>query len=341
MAQRVFNKIQTGEQSGTYDAPGSAVAATVIIPGAVATWPKLDRAAGWPEEDRGRNARNAAGRMHYGARGVTFGLSAEARFADLPYFLEGHWAGDVAPSGAGPYVHTYDLEVGAPTIKPRTWQMGSETAQDQWAIRSVLIDELTLGFEDLAAPGFQPWTVEASCVGVDRTSTALTAALSPLAAVMESMQGLYSTLAEGTTATAFASLAELSTSLIAYSVTSQRHLVLLPYGGTTDLAAGFGFTEMTTATVTAKVKVGATAKSDFHDIYLTAGGIGSERRWRIAVDGQGNSATTLDHRIGITNVEPDERSGEGVYLIEGELVDDSTLDALATLAVTNDSSTLT
>src|SRR3990167_7943281 len=123
MAQRVFTKIQTGEQSGTFSAPGSAVAATVIVPGAVATWPKLDRGAGWPEEDRGRNARNAAGRMHYGARGVNFGLSCEARFADLQYFLEGHWAGDIAPTGTGPYVYVTDLEAGSPTIKPRTWEM--------------------------------------------------------------------------------------------------------------------------------------------------------------------------------------------------------------------------
>ena len=336
MAQRVFTKIQTGEQTGTFAAPGSAVAATVIIPGAVATWPTLDRGAGWPEEGRGRNARNAAGRMHYGARGATFGLSAEARFADLQYFLEGHWAGNIAPTGVGPYVYVTDLEAGSPTIQPRTWQMGSETAQDQWAIRSVLIDELTIGFDDLAAPGFNPWTVEASCLGVDRTSTALTAALSPLAATMETMQGLYSILSEGTTATAFAALAELTTSLIGFKITSQRHLVLLPYGGTTDLAASFGFTEQTTATVTAKIKVGATSLTDFHDIYLTAGGIGSERRWRIRCDGSGNNVADLDLRVGITKVEPDERSGEGVYTVEAELIDDSTLDALATLSITND-----
>jgi len=340
LAERVFNKIQTGEQSGTWAAPVAAVAATVIIPGAVAPWPAVDRGSGWPEEDRGRNARNSAGRMHHGARGVTFGLSGEVRFADLQYLLEGHWQGDIIPTGAGPYVYTTDLEAGSPTIQPRTWQMGSETAQDQWAVRSVLIDELTIGFDDLAAPGFNPWTVEASCLAVDRTSTALTAALSPLAATMETMQGLYSTLAEGTTGTAFASLAELTASLVAFKITSQRHLVLLPYGGTSDLAAGFGFTEMTTASCTAKVKVGATSLSDFHDIYLTAGGIGSERRWRVAIDGAGNNAATLDLRPGITNVEPDERSGEGVYLVEAELVDDSTLDALATFATTNDISAL-
>ena len=341
MAQRVFNRIQTGEEAGTFAATGAAVAATVIIPGAVATWPKLDRGSGWPDEDRGRNARNGAGRMHHGARGATFGLSGEARFADLQYLLEGHWAGDIVPTGAGPYVWVTDLEAGSPTIKPRTWQMGSETAQDQWQLRSVLIDELTIGFDDLAAPGFNPWTVEASCLGVDRASSALTAALSPVAAAMETMQGLYSTLAEGTTSTAFASLAELTTSLVAFSITSQRHLVLLPYGGASDLSAAFGFSERLTATATAKIKVGATSKTDFHDIYLTAGGVGSERRWRVAVDGAGNNAATLDLRVGITNVEPDERSGEGVYTVEAELVDDSTLDAPATWSITNDVSALT
>ncbi len=341
MAQRVFNKIQVGEQTGTFAAPGAAVAATVILPGLVATWPKLDRGAGWPDEDRGRNARNPAGRMHHGARGVTFGLSGEARFPDLQYLLEMHWQGDIAPSGVGPYVWATDLEAGQPTIKPRTIEMGSETSQDQYEVRSVLVDELTLGYEDLAAPGFQPWTFEASCLGVDRSIAALTASLSPLAASMETMQGLYTTIAEGSTATAFASLAALSDSLIMFSITSQRHLVLLPYGGSSDLATGYGFSERTTGTVRAKVKVGSTAQTDFHDIYNVAGGVGTERRWRISVDGGGNMAATLDFRIGINNVEPDERTGEGVYLVEGELVDDSTLDALATWGITNDTAALT
>lgn len=336
MAERVFTKIQTGEQSGTFAAPGAAVAATVIIPGAVASWPTVDRGTGWPEEDRGRNARNPAGRMHHGARGVTFGLSGEARFPDLQYLLEGHWQGNIAPTGVGPYVYTTDLEAGSATIQPRTWEMGSETAQDQWRVRSVLIDELSLGFDDLGGQGFNPWVFDASCLAVDRTSTALTAALSPVATAMETMQGLYTILAEGTTATAFGSLAELTTSLIMFKITSQRSLMLRHFGGTSDLATSFGFSERTTGTVSMKVKVGATALSDFHDIYLVAGGVGTERRHRITIDGGGNNTATLDYRVGITKVDPDERSGEGVYLVEGELVDDSTLDALATFAITND-----
>jgi hypothetical protein len=341
VAERVFTKIQTGEESGTFAAVGSAVAATVIFPGSVATWPAIDRGTGWPEEDRGRNARNPAGRFHHGARGVEFALSGELRFPDAQYILEGHWAGDIAPSGAGPYTYVTDLEAGAATIKPRTWQMGSETAQDQWAVRSVLINELTIGFDDIQGPGFQPWTFEAQCVGVDRTSTALTAALSPVAAAMESMQGLYSIISEGGTSTAFASLSELSVSLIGFKMTTTRNLVLRHYGGVTDIATGFGFSERTNGTFSMKLKVGATAKSDFHDIYLVAGGVGTERRIRITADGGGNNSATFDFRAGITKVDPSDRTGEGVYLVEGELVDDATLDALATATIINDVASLT
>lgn len=341
MAERVFNVIQTGEQTGTFAAPGAAVAATVIIPGAVASWPTLDRGSGWPDESRGRNARNPAGRMHHGARGVNFGLSGEARFADLQYFLEMHAAGNIVPTGTGPYVWTTKTEAGSPTIQPRTIQMGSETVQDQWQVRSVLVDELTISFDDLAAPGYNPFTFEASCLGIDRTSTALTASLSPLAAAMETMQGLYALIKEGTTVTAFASLTEIAATLISFSVTTNRHLELRAYGGTSDLATGYGFSERTTGEVTAKLKVGAAAKAAFGDIYEVAGGVGSERRWRIAIDGGGNNAATLDFRIGITGVDPDERGGEGVYTVKGELVDDSTLDALNVWGITNDTAALT
>ena len=88
--------------------------------------------------------------------------------------------------------------------------------------------------------------------------------------------------------------------------------------------------------MTAKLKVGAAAKAAFGDIYEVAGGVGSERRWRSAIDGGGNNAANVDFRIGITGVDPDERGGEGVYTVKGELVDDSTLDALGLWTITND-----
>lgn len=336
MAERVFNKIQIGDQGGTMAAPGSAAAATVIFPGAVASWPKVDRGSGWPDEDRGRNSRNPAGRQHHGARGVNFGLSGELRFTDLQYLLEMHFAGGITPTGTNPYTWVTDFEVGSPTLKPKTIQMGSETSQDQWALRSCLIDELTIGFDDIDGPGFNPWTFDASLLAIDRTNTSLTSSLSPLAAAMESLQGIYTTLLEGAVGTAFASLSELSASLIGFKMTTMRHLALRHYGGSSDLASGFGFSERSNGTFSMKVKVGSTAKTDFHDVYLVAGGVGTERRYRLSIDGGGNNAATLDFRGGITNVEPAERSGEGVYMVEGELVDDSTLDALATWAITND-----
>lgn len=335
MAERVFNKIQLGEQT-TFAAPGASVAATVLFPGAVASWPELDRATAYPTEDHGRNARNAPGRGSHGARGVSFSLSGEVRFNDFMYPLEAHWAGDIAPTGTGPYTYVYDLETGSPTIQPMTAEMGSETSQDQWEVVGFLINDLTAGFEDLSAPGYAPWTFEASCVGIDRASAALTAALSPLASGMETLKGHYSIIKEGATSTAFGSLSELSASLIGFQVSSQRALVIRIYGGTNDYGSGWGFSEMSTGTVTAKVKVGATAKTDFLDVYNVAGGVASERRWRVEADGNGNHVSDVDLRVGITGVQPDERAGEGVYGVTGELVYDATLDALATWTLVND-----
>lgn len=340
MAERVFNIIQLGEQAGTFAAPGASVAATVLFPGIVATMPELDRASQFAEEDRGRNVRNPAGRGTHGIRGASFGLSGEVRFATFPYLLEMHNAGDVVPTGAGPFTYVYPFEGGAPTLSPYTVEMGTETTQDQWEVAGCLIDELTVGFDELAAPGYSPWTFDASFLGIDRDSAALTPALSPLALDIETMAGQFTLIKEGTTATAFASLVELAAHLISFTITTRRNLVLRPYGGTSDVATGYGFSERSVGELTAKVKVSASAKSSFLDIYDVAGSALTERRWRITPDGNGNNVAHLDMRVGFLSVNPSDRDGEGVYEISGEIVDDTTLVAPATWTVINDVSAL-
>jgi hypothetical protein len=153
---------------------------------------------------------------------------------------------------------------------------------------------------------------------------------------MEIMQGHLTTLYEGTTATAFASLTELTGSLKSYTQTTNRSLALRAYGGATDIAERFGFKDMSTGTCEAKIGVSATSKSDFHDIWNAASPASlGERRWRVKCIGTGTKVMTIDARVGIMAVPTDEVDGERIFKVSGEFVDDSTLGAPLEWTVTN------
>lgn len=342
MAEQVYNVCQLGQQAGTFAAPGSAVAGAILFPVTEPISADLDRASRYPAEDYGRNWDAYAGRGSHGVRGVTLSIGAEARFGDLMEMLEMHLQGGVSPTGAGPYVWVYDLETGSPSIIPYTVRFGSETTQDQWYVSGVLLDELTLGFDDLDAPGIHPWTIDGSALGVDRVIDNLTGALSaPAVGALETMMGHRSTIAFGSTATAFASLTELSASLVSFQIKTMRHLVLRPYGAASgDTATGYGFSAKSEGEVTFKVKVSSTSKSTLHDAWNSTGAQLGEIRARVAVDGNGNNAATLDFRTGLTAVPVGERDGERVYECTGKLVYDDTLAAPATWSLTNDVSAL-
>lgn len=341
MAEAVFNTCQLGQQAGTFAAPGAAVDGAILFPTTEPLNADLDRASRYPSEDYGYNWDAYPGRGSHGVRGVTFSIPAEARYGDLMEMLEMHYAGGITPTGAGPYVWAYVLETDAPTLIPDTVRFGSETTQDQWYVQGVLIDELTLGFDDLDAPGIHPWTIDASCLGVDKVVDDLTAAVSPpTAAVLETMQGHLSTIAFGSTATAFASLTALTGSLISFQIKTMRHLVLRPYGSTGDTATGYGFSAKSEGEVTFKVKVSSTSKTTLHDAWNSTGANLGEIRGRVSVDGSGNNAATLDLRMGLTAVPIGERDGERVYECTGKLVRDSTLSGAAKWSITNDVATL-
>lgn len=334
MSEQVFHAAQIAPQTGgTFAAPGASVAAITILPVAEAINIELDRASQYPAEDYGRNVKNHAGRGYHGARGSTFSANGELTFEQAPHLLEQHYAGGITPTGTGPWVWAYPFEGGAPSLVPYTWEAGSETSQDQWEAAGVLIDELTLGFDDLDAPGAHPWTFDASCMGLTRAAAALTGSLSSTA--VETIQGHLTVLKEGAVATAFGSLAELSASLVSFSITTRRSLVRRVYGGTTDVAVGWGFSEKSTGEITAKVKIGATAKSDIHDAWNSSGAALGEKRWRIAAAGTTTNAFTLDFRFGMFAVPIGERDGERLYEVTGEIVDDSTLAAPALATVTS------
>ena len=340
MAENVFHVAQIGPQTGTMLALGAAVPAITILPVTEVVSPELDRGSAYPQEDYGRNIANHAGRGYVGVRGANVSLTGELTFEQAMHLLEMTFAGGIVPTGTDPYTWVYPLENdSSPTVVPYSIETGSETAQDQWLLQSFLVDELTLGFDALAAPGASPWTYEASGLAINRVQQALTASLTSTA--VETMQGHLTTIKEGSTATAFASLAELTASLIQYELVIRRSLVLRPYGGSGDVAARMGFSEKTNGEFTAQIAHSATAKTNIHDISTATGPVKGERRWRITATGTGTKLMHIDARVGFMTVQKGERDGESTYEITGEIVDDSTLDAGAQITIINSIADLT
>lgn len=343
-SENVFNYVQLGAQAGTFAAPGAAVAATVLYPVEAPITFELERGSAIAKQDRGRNVRNSAGAGYHGVRRASATLPAQARFEDLMDILEMHAEGGIAATGVGPYVWTYVLKAdsaGAISLKPHTIEGGNgDAAQSQQRLRSALVNSLTLGFSDLAAGQAAPWTLSAEMVAIDREINALTAALAPRTG-LEVIQGQYSRLYEGTTATAFAALVELAGSLKSFTMTTNRNLTLRAYGSASDLATGFGFSDQTNGTFEAKVAVSATSKSDFHDIWnvATPAPLG-ERRWRVKTAGSGTKDLTIDMRTAILAVPYDEVDGERLFRVTGEFVDDDTLNGPVQWAITNSIATL-
>lgn len=340
-SEQVFNTAQLGRQAGTFYAPGAAVAGNVLFPVSDPIVIELDRASAFPAEDYGNNFDAHAGRGHHGVRGATFPIRSVARFGDIMEILEQHYAGDISPSGGGPYLWPYPFEIGAPTLNPYTWRTGSETAQDQWLALGALIDDLTFSFDDLDAPGEHPWMIDGSALALNRVADALTGGVNaPPAADLETMMGHLSIIKFGPVATAFGSLSEIASSLISCSIHTTRSLVLRPYGSADDVAAGFGFSAKSTGEMTFKVKISSATKTDLHDAWNSSGAALGEKRIRITVDGNGNHAANFDARIGLTAVPVGERQGERVYECTGKLVVDDTLSAPAQWGITNNQSQL-
>jgi hypothetical protein len=329
MADRVFDIVQFGVQS-TDTTP---VAATAIFPSR-ADAPELDRSFRVPEEDFGRISDLAPGRGAYGVRGASLSLTADARYEDLMRLLEMHGKGGVTPTGTGPYTWTYTFDETSITAKSYTIELGSETAQDQWRLVGCRVEELALGFDALAAPGNAPWQAQASIVAIDRQINALTGSLTA-PSTLETAEGHLTTIYEGTTATAFGSLAELAGHLVAYRLTSRIPWDRRVYGSAADTATSYGLAGKGEVTFEAMLKISATAKSNVHDAFTA----GSERRWRIKAT-SGTKSLTIDGRVIFESVARGDRNGEAVYAVTGRYVYDPTLASRLQVVLVNNVSVL-
>lgn len=335
MSEAVFQVTQFGRQSNI----ATAVAATTVFP-TDAGWLgfELDRAATSPDEDFGRTSREAPGRETYGVRLATSSMPFVARFQDLMHPLEMHVAGTTgtASGTAAPYTRTYTFDETSDTLKYYTIEYGDPAStQDEYRAYGVLADTFEFGFDALTAPGNSTWNGTLGLVAVSRDVNAMTGALTAPTS-LESLEGHLTTLQEGSTSTAFASLGTASATLKQFSLSSTLNIAGRAYGGSTDKVASMGRSGKGEVTFDALLAINSTTKTDIEDIFNVSGANPTERRWRIKVTGSGNNSLTIDFRCRLRSVNRADQDGERLYAVNGVWVYDSTLAGRGQFTLVND-----
>ena len=330
MSELVFHKIQLG----TEVTEGTAVAATAVYPCDPGAVTEIDRSPQDPVEDYGHISEQHAGRGAYGVRLAKLTLPSLMRFEDIIRLFDMGIQGGVTPAsaGGGYWTWTYTADDSADSLKSRTLEEGT-TDQQAWRISGALIDQLTLEFGPISAPGEFPWKVSAELIGRDKQPISFTAGLAA-PSNLETMQGLTTTVAIGSNSVAFASLPALSASLIQYKLNVNNNIKMRIYGGTTDTATAHGRLHRQIS-VDAQVKMSATTKNVLYDIFNAAQTAAIEQRWRVSCVGSGSNGMTIDHRVRYSAIPLGERDGEQVYSISGKAVRDDTLGSDLAIAVTN------
>ncbi|MDP9145919.1 MAG: hypothetical protein M3N43_14720 [Actinomycetota bacterium] len=319
MAESLYRGIQLGKEV-TF---GTEVDATTIFPTDEGSGEfTLDRAVEIPTEDFGTQVAHLGGRASTGVRIATGSLSAQARFEDLGQTLRTMYAAPVY-AGVGPYSQTYTAGTTSSTYESLTYEVNNDV-QD-FIATGVVCTSHDLGFDEIGPGENTMWTVSADLQAANLIKG--TATVGPaIPTVLETIEGHLTTIKQGTTATAFASLAELAAHLVSYRIRGEQEKPLRPYGSATDVASAIGLRKRT-CTVTAMLKFSATTVSDIWDIFTVAGSLPTERRWRIAATGSGTKSLTIDHRLLFTDIhlEPDGRDGEYLVSVDALATYDSTL----------------
>lgn len=332
MSEGVYNIVAFGRQASL----ATAVAATTVFPvDAGFLGFELDRATESPDEDYGSTSREQAGRTSHGIRWATASLPFVARFEDIMHPLEMHVStisGGTATGSA--YTWTFDETSAslATGLKPYTIEYGVDgSTQDEHRAVGVIADTLELGFDALSAPGNSMWKGTLGLVAINREGTAITGTANP-PTTLETMEGHRTTLVEGTTSTAFGSLAN-SLSLKQFSFRSSNSAVGRAYGGSSDTVSDIGRSGKGTIEFDALIGIDSTSKTNVHDVFNVSGSVASERRWRVTVTGSGSPAKVfrIDMRVSIRAVPLGDHEGEHLYAVSGVAVKDSTLGGRAQL----------
>lgn len=337
MSEGIFNIVQFGRQSVV----GSPVAASTVFPvdtGFLGF--ELDRASESPDEDFGSPSREQAGRGSTGVRWATASLPFVARFEDIVHALEMHVDTIGTPTGtASPYTWAYTFDettnVLSSAVKPYTVQYGVRSStQDEWRAYGVVADTLDLSFDALTTPGNSMWKGTLGLVALTREPSTITASQSP-PATLETMEGHLTTFAEGGTATAFGSLSTATATLKQFSLSSSLSAVGRAFGGSSDTASSIGRSAKGEITFNALIAISSTTKSDVLDIFEVAGGLPTERRWRLTVTGSGVNSFIIDFRARFTAVNVGDNDNERLYAVDGVWVNDSTLGGRGRFTLTN------
>jgi len=337
MSEGIYQTVALGRQSVV----GTAVAATTIFPvdGGFLGF-ELDRANESPDEDFGSSSREYPGRESTGVRWATASIPIVARFQDFMHVLDAHVQTTVTPTvsaGTWTWGYTFDESANAlsTAVKTYTYEYGVRgSTQDEWRAFGVVIDSLELGFDALSAPGNAMWKATLGLVGLSRQPNSMTGALAA-PSNLETMEGHLTTLSEGSTGVAFASLSALTGTLKQFSLRSSLNAVGRAYGGTSDTATAIGRSGKGEIEFDALVAISATSKTDILDIYENAGSVVTERRWRIDVAGTGTNDLKIDGRVRFRTVNRGDHEGERLYAIHGVYAYDSTLVGRAKFTLAN------
>jgi hypothetical protein len=204
-----------------------------------------------------------------------------------------------------------------------------------WVATGVVVTRFDIGF-DAVGPGQNAmWTLNADLQANDLAKTTATTSLSAPTPI-QTMEGHLTQLYEGPAGTAFASLSELSSSLVSYRLSVECPKPLLPYGGTADKATAIGRGDIT-ATVNGLVVVSSTTISDLFDIYNVTGALPTDRRMRIKVNGSNSAQMFIDHRVEYDDIhiEPNGREGERLLAFSAKVPYDATLASGLQFAIDN------
>lgn len=317
MTEAATHYFQLGRQA-VRATPVAATLGYPVEPGAF-SW-RYDRVPSTVLEDFGVIGRELAGRGSYGVGRVPVEFSSELRFDDCAVLVEMTLAGDPTITGSGPYVASYAADQTSSTVAPYTCE--SSDGAFPWRITGVLGEELSIGFDSLAAGESSAWDASFNGYGVAVDDSPATVLGVP-ADARPTVLGEYTRIYEGSTATAFDALAELGAHLVQYRLTITDPKPARPLG---DGSLGDG-RRRREARVSALLKLSAAGLTATWDEFIASYTAG-ERNWRILATGPDGRELVIDHRLRFhdVHVDPDGRDGERLIAVDAVVVGELGVD---------------
>lgn len=323
---------------------GSNPAATRILLARM-TNPSFTHPHEFIEEDRGTLV--ASNRYVEGVKDYTFSIEAPANYEQLGWFLETASKGSVAASTVGTtgkrFVFSPNTTTTGDDLQAASFEFGDDT--QGYLARYCEATRWTLGFDALTAGQAAPVNLTLDYVTQSLSSNTKTAGLT--SPTVNSILATGGRFYLGSTSTGFAALSEVTSSLRAFSMTSENSL-----GRKTFVGDGVSYTNIgrgrRVTTFTMTIEGNATGVTRFVEWDLH-----TEKRMRITFGGNiiaGSSPATayqlwVDARVFWDTIDVlGEVDTNTVYQITGRFLEDSahsTANSDYTLTLTNDQASYT